>query len=62
MSLIVGPTIWWIREQPPTDLGLQHFLFAQYFYFFWYEYSNDGVDFFIFGLNFDERDAFLFGY
>jgi hypothetical protein len=59
MSLIVGPSNWWITLQPPTELGLQNFLFDEYFYFFWYEYANPEIGY---GVSFDERDSFLFGY
>jgi hypothetical protein len=59
MPLAIGPTEWWIRIQPPVELGLQNFLFDDYFYFYWYEYVNTEYSL---GVYFDERDSFLFGY
>lgn len=61
MAMVVGPSNWWISLQPPIDLGLQNFLFDQYFYFFWYDYqyANTNIGY---QASFDERDSFLFGY
>jgi len=58
MPLAIGPRDWWLKIQPPEELGLQNFLFYDYFYFYWYEYSNTEYSL---GVSYDERDSFLFG-